>query len=112
MSTIETGGTVLTFINVFTIEPDQQDRLVTLLAEAANQTMRHLPGYVSANIHRSLDGKRVINYAQWRSMADFQAMRKNPEAAAHIQAVAGMASFEAGLYEVAWAIEAPAEVAA
>src|SRR5277367_802155 len=100
MSTIETDASVVTFINVFTVEPDRQSRLVTLLAEAADQTMRHLPGYVSANIHRSLDGKRVVNYAQWRSLADFQAMRQNPKAVAHIQAVAALASFEAGIYEV------------
>ena len=35
--------------------------------------MQHLPGFISASIHRSLDGTKVINYAQWRSQADFAA---------------------------------------
>jgi hypothetical protein len=26
-----------------------------------------LPGFISANLHTSLDGTRVINYAQWAS---------------------------------------------
>lgn len=75
MSTIEKGSTLLTLINVFTVEPEKQQKLVTLLIEATEQTMQHLPGFVSANIHRSLDGKRVVNYVQWESMAAFEGMR-------------------------------------
>ena len=53
MSTIDKGSKVLTLINVFTVEPEKQ-QLVTLLTEATEQTMQHMPGFVSANIHRSL----------------------------------------------------------
>jgi quinol monooxygenase YgiN len=105
MSTIALGQGVLTFINVFTVEPDRQQRLVDLLAEAAEQTFRHLPGFVSANIHRGLDGRKVVNYAQWRSKADFEAMRANPDARRHIQAAAGFAPFEPVLCEVSSVIE-------
>ncbi|MDB5928168.1 MAG: Antibiotic biosynthesis monooxygenase [Betaproteobacteria bacterium] len=69
MSTIEKGSGLLTLINVFTVEPQKQQKLVTLPIEATEQTMKHMPGFVSANIHRSLDGKKVVNYAQWESMA-------------------------------------------
>jgi quinol monooxygenase YgiN len=69
---------VVTLINVFTVQPADQQRLVEVLVEATEETMRHLPGFVSANIHRSLDGTRVTNYAQWRSAADFRAMLGNP----------------------------------
>jgi quinol monooxygenase YgiN len=104
MSTIQPGRGVVTFVNVFTVEPEKQHELVTLLTDAAQQTMRHLPGFLSANIHRSLDGKRVVNYAQWASMVEFEAMRKNPQAMAHIQAVAALARFEPILCEVSAAI--------
>lgn len=71
MSTIEKGPSILTLINVFTVAPERQQELVTLLIDATHQTMKHLPGFVSANIHRSLDGKKVVNYAQWeRSHAE------------------------------------------
>jgi len=100
MSTIQQGRSVVTFINVFTVQPEKQRELVNLLTDAANQTMRHLPGFVSANIHLSLDGKKVVNYAQWASMAEFEAMRKNPQAMAHIQAVAAVAQFDPILCEV------------
>lgn len=104
MSTIEKGNGVLTLINVFSVAPDKQNELVSLLVEATEKTMKHAPGFVSANIHRSFDGKKVVNYAQWESMAAFEAMRKDPAAAAHMKAAAGLAQFEPILCEVADAI--------
>lgn len=104
MSIIERGNRVLTLVNVFTVQPEKQQALVALLIEATEQTMRHLPGFVSANIHRSLDGKKVVNYAQWESLAAFEAMRKNPQATPHMQAAAALAQFEPILCEVADAI--------
>ncbi|MBC7957807.1 MAG: antibiotic biosynthesis monooxygenase [Cytophagales bacterium] len=106
MSTIEKGNSVLTLINVFTVEPEKQPALVALLIDATEQTMRHMPGFISANIHRSLDGKKVVNYAQWRSKADFEAMTRHPQAAPHMQAAAAMAQFDPILCEVADAISA------
>jgi len=100
MSKIEKGNSVLTLINVFTVDPDKQQKLVAVLIEATEQTMKHMPGFVSANIHRSLDGNKVVNYAQWKSMAAFEAMRKNPEAVPHMQAAAALAKFEPILCEV------------
>lgn len=104
MSTIEKGRNILTLINVFTVAPEKQQELVTLLLNATQHTMRHLPGFISANIHRSLDGKRVVNYAQWESMADFESMRKSPEAAPHMQAAAALAQFDPILCEVSEAV--------
>lgn len=97
---------MLTLINVFTVEPEKQRELVTLVIEATNSTMKHMPGFVSANIHRSLDGKRVVNYAQWESMAAFEAMRKDPKASSHMQAAAALAQFEPILCEVSEAMSA------
>ena len=104
MSTIEKGRDILTLVNVFTVEPEKQRELVTILIEATQQTMKHLPGFISANIHRSLDGKKVVNYAQWSSMDAFEAMRKNPKAIPHMQAAAALAQFEPILCEVSDAI--------
>ncbi|MET3899035.1 quinol monooxygenase YgiN [Devosia sp. UYZn731] len=61
-----------------------------------------MPGFVSANIHSSLDGTRVTNYAQWCSQADFEAMQKNPEAGKYMKQAAALAEkFEPALYAVA-----------
>jgi quinol monooxygenase YgiN len=78
MTTIAKGTRCVTLINVFVVDPQKQQRLMDLLVEATETTMRDLPGFISANIHKSLDGTRVANYAQWRSREDFQAMLQNP----------------------------------
>lgn len=90
MTTIQNDTGLLTLINVFQVTPETQQQVVDLLVEATEQTMRHLPGFVSANIHRSHDGTRVVNYAQWRSQADFDAMLQNEQARPHMQQIAGL----------------------
>ena len=100
MATIAKGREVLTLVNVFTVKPNDQQQLVQLLIDATEQTMKHLPGFVSASIHRSHDGTKVVNYAQWRSKTDFDAMRQNPAAQPHMAAVAAIATFDPILCEV------------
>ncbi len=108
MTRISQRGDVVTLINVFTVAPEDQQRLLDLLAEATESVMRGLPGFVSANLHRSLDGTKVANYAQWRSREDFEAMLEDPEAAAHMREAAEIAEkFEPHLYEVSFVDEAP-----
>ena len=86
---------------MFTVEPARQRELVDLLTRATDETIRHMPGFVSATIHKSLDGARVTNYAQWRSREDFEAMLSNPAASPHLKEAAALAtSFEPHLYEV------------
>jgi heme-degrading monooxygenase HmoA len=101
MATIVAGRAVLTLINVFTVSREDQQQLVDVLIEATEQTMRDLPGFVSASIHKSYDGTRVVNYAQWRRREDFEAMQKNPKAMPHMAAAAKLAKFEPILCEVA-----------
>ena len=100
MATITKGQEVMTLINVFTVEPEHQQKLVDLLVEATEQTMKHMPGFVSATIHRGVDGTKVVNYAQWRSKADFEAMQQNPAARPHMKAAAALATFDPIVCEV------------
>ncbi|MBV8927794.1 MAG: antibiotic biosynthesis monooxygenase [Mycobacteriaceae bacterium] len=71
-SIIGADSPVVTLINVFTVDPANQQRLVELWQPATDEVMRHLPGFVSANVHRSLDGTKVVNYAQWESQDAFR----------------------------------------
>jgi quinol monooxygenase YgiN len=64
------GAPLVTFINVFTVEPVNQQRLVDLLARFTDASVRHAPGFVSAALHRSLDGAKVTMYSQWRTIED------------------------------------------
>jgi quinol monooxygenase YgiN len=106
MATIAKDNDVVTLINVFTVAPQEQQRLVDVLVDATQAVMRNQPGFVSANIHRSLDGTRVTNYAQWRSRGAFEAMLQNQEAAEHMGEAAKIAErFEPHLYEVSFVEE-------
>jgi len=104
VTTISKENKVVTLVNVFTVKAENQQRLVDLLIEATEQTMRNLPGFVSANIHKSFDGTRVVNYAQWRSREDFAALKNNAEARPHMDAAAALAEFDPILCEVVDAI--------
>jgi quinol monooxygenase YgiN len=99
-TTISTEAPVVTLINVFTVEPEDQPELLRLLGEATETVMRHQPGFVSANIHAGLDGVTVANYAQWRSEEAFEAMLADPAAKKHLAEVASLAKVEPRLYSV------------
>ncbi len=103
MVTISTEQDVLTLVNVFTVAPEDQQRLLYVLVEATEGVMNKLPGFVSANLHKSLDGTKVTNYAQWRTREDFEAMLEHPDAGVHMREAARIAEkFEPHLYEVAF----------
>ena len=68
----------VTLINVFTVEPKKQQRVVDLLTRATEDFVSHAPGFISATLHRSTDGTKVTMVAQWRSAEDYQAMRRDP----------------------------------
>jgi len=97
---ISTKSSVVTLINVFTVDPTHQHRLVELLIRATEVSVRHAPGFVSASLHRSLDGTKVTMYAQWRSVEDYQAMRQDPAPFPFLQEALAIATFEPGMYEV------------
>ncbi|NBD24718.1 antibiotic biosynthesis monooxygenase family protein [Paenibacillus glycinis] len=100
MTLIAMDAGVLTFINVFTVDPANQERVVELLASATDVSVRHAPGFVSCSLHRSLDGTKVTMYAQWRSEEDYQAMRSDPKPLPYLQEALTIATFEPGMYEV------------
>jgi heme-degrading monooxygenase HmoA len=97
---IAAGADYVTLINVFTVKPEDQDQLVDMLTKATDGAMSKIPGFISANIHKSADGTRVANYAQWRSAQDFEAMMKMPEAQAHMAPITKIATYDAHLYDV------------
>ena len=100
MTTISKDAKLVTFINVFTVEPANQQRLVELLGRVTDTSVRHAPGFVSSALHRSLDGTKVTMYAQWRTIEDYEAMRNDPAPLPYLQEALTIARFEPGMYEV------------
>jgi quinol monooxygenase YgiN len=98
--TISKDNDIVTLINVFTVDPANQQRLIDLLIRATEGSVRHAKGFVSASLHRSTDGTKVTMYAQWRSAEDYQVMRLDPAPLPFLQEAMTIATFEPGMYEV------------
>ena len=99
MTIISKENNYLTFINIFTVSPANQQKLVDLLKQAT-EVVRAVPGFVSSSLHAGLDGTKVTMYAQWKSIEDYNKMRSNPAASPFLQQALEIASFEPGMYKV------------
>jgi quinol monooxygenase YgiN len=99
-SIIEQNSKIATLINVFTVEPRDQQRLVEILIEATKKVMSQQEGFISANIHKSIDGTKIVNYAQWKSREAFEKMLKNPRAIIHMNEALSIAKVDGSLYDV------------
>jgi quinol monooxygenase YgiN len=100
MTTISTENKFLTLINVFKVDPQNQQQLVDLLTLATEDSVRMIEGFISSSLHRSIDGTKVTMYAQWQSREVYEKMRSNPTASPYLEQALKIASFEPGMYEV------------
>ena len=87
-------------INVFTVDPSNQLRLVELLIKVTDTFVRHARGFISSSLHRSRDGTKVTMYAQWRSLDDYETMRRDSGPTPYLQEALTIAKFEPGIYDV------------
>ncbi len=91
---------MIVFINVFHVDPANQQRVVDLLTDITENSVSRAPGFVSSTLHRSSDGAKVAMYARWRSHADYEAMRGDPTTSAALAELTSIARFDPGMYEV------------
>lgn len=103
--TIQKNNNIITLINVFAVEPSKQQKLVDMLIESTEQTMNKQEGFISANIHKSLDGTKVVNYAQRKSQEAFEKMLKYPKALIHMNDILNIAKSDGNLYDVVFTDE-------
>ena len=61
---------------------EQQDLLIAGVTAEVERWVAPSPGFIASAFHRSEDGRRVVNYAQWRSRADWEAFTQRPQQAA------------------------------
>ena len=93
-------GDDATFINVIDVDPANQQQLIEILKEGTEKVMRHRPGFISVTLFASADGRRVVNYARWRSAADITATQGDPAAAEFARRTAEIAQASPKLYAV------------
>lgn len=78
MATLDLENKLLTVIVLFRAKEEQQADLVGSVKELF-VIAKQQPGFVSANLHRSLDGVKVANYAQWKDSASLEHFQQLPE---------------------------------
>jgi quinol monooxygenase YgiN len=100
MSQASDKSSIMTLINVFRVDPANQQRLVDLLTRVTADFVSRAPGFMSSTLHRSVDGTKVAMYAQWRSVEDYQAMRQDPGPLPFLEEALTFAKFEPGMYEI------------
>ncbi|MER7638324.1 MULTISPECIES: antibiotic biosynthesis monooxygenase family protein [unclassified Streptomyces] len=101
MARISVKDEYFTTINVFSTTPEHQKRLAEIVVEGA-EAMKSQPGFVSASIHLSYDGTRVVGYAQWASEDDFHGMRARADLQGHFEEVHELGSIESIACRVAY----------
>ncbi|WP_036485846.1 antibiotic biosynthesis monooxygenase [Myxosarcina sp. GI1] len=66
---------MITLVNVFTVSPQNQTQALQNIQQVYQEVVSSRSGFISANLLKSSDGKRVTAIAYWESEADLQAMR-------------------------------------
>ncbi len=74
--------------------------------------MARQPGFVSISLHRSLDGKRIVNYVQWRNREQLRSAHQSPEFRKEWRKLDALADdIDPHLYEVAFVADGSGEAA-
>jgi heme-degrading monooxygenase HmoA len=71
------GTAHATFINTFRYVPSNQDEITRINIDIVDQVASSSPGFISAAVHRSTDGTRVINDLRWESAEHLTAMQRS-----------------------------------
>jgi hypothetical protein len=67
---------VIAMINVLSTDPSRVDQLMDVWRRGAERFWENMPGAMAAALHRSEDGMRLVNYAQWTSGEAWQQARQ------------------------------------
>src|SRR3982750_834248 len=78
MPQIQTDNRTVTQITVVEAEPEKQQEALSLMTER-ERFMARQPGFVSISLHRSLDGRHIVNYLQWQNRELLQSAHNAPD---------------------------------
>ena len=104
MPTISANTSVVTQINIFTVPEGGQQALIDFLKEAA-QFASTTPGWLSASVHSSRDGTRVVNYAQSENLEAAQRIIDRLRKGGWLERNRAFGDAHPGLYDVVFTLE-------
>jgi len=85
---------VHSLINILTVEPENQQKLIKLLRDNTEGVVSKLDGWISTSFIAAKDQRNVVIYSQWRDIASVEAMRANPDMVAYFPRIAALAAFD------------------
>jgi heme-degrading monooxygenase HmoA len=98
--TISKNNNLATFINFFFVKGKNQQKLIDLWKQFAKDVVEKQPGFISANLHKSFDGSRAVNYAQWQAKEDQERLIESDEAKAWRDDFGRLADVSPSFYDV------------
>ena len=104
MPIIRANAGIVTQINVFTVPEGGQQALTDLLCESA-RFASETPGWLSASIHQSRDGTRVVNYAQSENLHAAQAVIDRLRRSGFLDRNKALGEAHPGLYDVVFTLD-------
>jgi len=87
-------------INTFRLKAEDPAKIIALLTKVTEESVVTAPGFEGAKLHLSLDGERVVMYARWQSVGQYEAMRAGSGSMSALQEIMETAIFEPGMFEV------------
>jgi quinol monooxygenase YgiN len=110
LTTLDPSAGYITIINTYAVAPERAEALLDFLVRSTHETIRHVPGFVSANLHMNFERTQVVNYAQWKSREAIAAARENLEVVALMREQLQIAdSFTPIQYELRQSVPAAGE---
>jgi hypothetical protein len=94
-------------IDVWTVEPEQQDELVAAIGEVLTRHVVDQPGFVSAQIYQSANGDVVVMNLRMRSARDRQALSDGATLQEAYRGLRTIATSHRHLYRLAQSFGAP-----
>ena len=101
-TTIAVTKDVTTLINILTVEPENQQKLIELLRDSTESVITRLDGWISTSFIAATDQRHVVIYSQWRDLASVEAMRTNPHMVAYFPKIAAFAAFDSFVGDVVY----------
>ena len=78
MAILDLENQLVTVIILFKVKNTQQTSVVDKVKQLF-EVAKHQPGFISASLHRSLDGVKVASYSQWENEAALEKFNQLPE---------------------------------
>jgi heme-degrading monooxygenase HmoA len=112
MTTIRLDASTLTEIHEFDLEPEEEEPLRHGIERLVRDIVISQPGFVSASLHVSRDGRKVLAYLQWESLEALERFRDDEQSQRHIRPVIGPYGPRSRVFDVVFTAVGPASAPA